>query len=307
MEMSLIIMRKIIVMFFLVLAGYVSARVGMIDAQTNKRLSAISLKLITPMLILSSYQTEFEAHIVRNLLLSFILAIVMFLVEIPLGILLIRKKNNPECSIERLSLIFSNCGYFGIPLVESLYGAEGAIYVTAAVTMFNLLIWTVGDAIMTGRLSGRALLKGILTPVTASIVLGFVLLLCRVRLPELIMEPVRSLASMNTPFAMLVAGATLAGTNIFSCLKNRRIYWVLLCKMLLIPACAALVLTRFPMHPMLVLIPILTAASPTAAACPMFAVMYEKNAPYASQIFGITTISSIVTIPLIFTLANLIM
>ena len=81
----------------------------------------------------------------------------------------------------------------------------------------------------------------------------------------------------------------------------------MLCKMLLIPACVALVLTRIPMEPMLVLIPVLTAASPTAAACPMFAVLYDKNAPYASQIFGITTLLSIVTIPLIFTLATVLM
>ncbi|MBE6560382.1 MAG: AEC family transporter [Ruminococcaceae bacterium] len=307
MEMSLIIMRKIVMMFILVLIGYICARVGMIDAQTNKRLSSLSLKLVTPMLILSSYQTDFSDHIIRNLGLSFILAIVGFAVQIPLGIFLIRKKNNPDYQIERLSLIFANCGYFGIPLVESLYGAEGAIYITAAITLFNLLIWTVGDAIMSGKVSLKSILCGMMTPVSASVVLGAVLLLLRIRLPELIMEPVRSVAAMNTPFAMIVAGATLAGTNVFACLKDRRIYWVMLCKMLLIPACAAIVLTRIPMEPMLVLIPVLTAASPTAAACPMFAVLYDKNAPYASQMFGVTTLVSIVTIPLIFTLATVLM
>jgi len=307
MEMSLIIMRKIVMMFILVLIGYICARVGMIDAQTNKRLSSLSLKLVTPMLILSSYQTDFSDHIIRNLGLSFILAIVGFAVQIPLGIFLIRKKNNPDYQIERLSLIFANCGYFGIPLVESLYGAEGAIYITAAITLFNLLIWTVGDAIMSGKVSLKSILCGMMTPVSASVVLGAVLLLLRIRLPELIMEPVRSIAAMNTPFAMIVAGATLAGTNVFACLKDRRIYWVMLCKMLLIPACAAIVLTRIPMEPMLVLIPVLTAASPTAAACPMFAVLYDKNAPYASQMFGVTTLVSIVTIPLIFTLATVLM
>ncbi len=307
MEMSLIIMRKIVMMFILVLIGYICARVGMIDAQTNKRLSSLSLKLVTPMLILSSYQTDFSDHIIRNLGLSFILAIMGFAVQIPLGIFLIRKKNNPDYQIERLSLIFANCGYFGIPLVESLYGAEGAIYITAAITLFNLLIWTVGDAIMSGKVSLKSILRGMMTPVSASVVLGAVLLLLRIRLPELIMEPVRSIAAMNTPFAMIVAGATLAGTNVFACLKDRRIYWVMLCKMLLIPACAAIVLTRIPMEPMLVLIPVLTAASPTAAACPMFAVLYDKNAPYASQMFGVTTLVSIVTIPLIFTLATVLM
>jgi len=307
MELSLIIIRKIFMMFMLVLVGYICARVGMIDEPTNKKLSAITLKLVTPMLIISSYQSSFDARLVRNLLLSFVMAIIAYVIQIVLGILLIRKKGNENYQIERLSMVFGNVGYFGIPLIESLYGAEGAMYLTAFITMFNLLIWTVGDAIMTGKVSGKSLLKGILTPVTVSIVIGMILLFCRIQLPELLMEPIRSIAVMNTPFAMIVAGATLAGTNMFACLKVPRTYWVLFAKMLLIPAIAAVLLTFIPMEDQLVLIGIISVSCPIAAACPMFSVLYDKNSAYASQIFAVTTLLSIVTIPLIFMLGGLLL
>ncbi|MBQ4044209.1 MAG: AEC family transporter [Clostridia bacterium] len=304
MELSLIIMRKIVVMFLLVLVGYICARLGMIDEHTNKRLSTLTLKLVTPMLIFSSFQTEYDVRIVQNLLLSFAAAILAYLIQIPLGILLIRKTGNPDYRLERLSLIFSNCGFFGIPLIESLYGAEGAIYVTAFVTMFNILLWTVGDSIMSGRISGKSLLKGILSPVVAATVLGLSCLLLRIQVPQLIMEPVRSIAAMNTPFAMIVAGATLAGTNLLVCLKNKRTYWMLLCKMLLIPATAAVLLSFVPLDPMLISIAVIAVSCPVAAACPMFAVLYDQNTAYASQLFAVTTLCSIVTIPLIFTLST---
>lgn len=304
MGVSIIIIRKIVVMFLLVLVGYICARIGMIDEATTKRLSALSLKLVTPMLIFSSFQTEYDARVVRNLLLSFLMAALAYLIQIPLGILLIRKKGNENYQIERLSLIFSNCGFFGIPLIESLYGAEGAIYVTAFVTMFNILIWTVGDAIMSGHVKARSIGKGLLSPVMIATVLGLGLLLLRIELPELIMEPIRSIAAMNTPFAMIVAGATLAGTSLLDCFRNRRTYWVLLCKLLLIPAAAAVVFRFVPLEQQLVVIPIIAVACPIGAACPMFAVLYDKNPPYASQLFAVTTLCSLVTIPLILLFAG---
>lgn len=304
MGLSIIIMRKIIVMFLLVLVGCICARIGMIDEHTNKRLSTLSLKLVTPMLIFSSFQTTYDARLVRNLLLSFAMAILAYLIQIPLGILLIRRKGNSDYRIERLSLIFSNCGFFGIPLIESLYGSEGAMYVTAFVTMFNILLWTVGDAIMSGGVNRKSMMKGILSPVVIATVLGLGSLLLRIEVPALIMEPIRSIASMNTPFAMIVAGATLAGTNLLACFKNKRTYWVLAGKMLIIPAIAAVLLSRVPLEPVLVMIPVIAVSCPIGAACPMFAVLYDKNGPYASQLFAVTTLSSIVTIPLIFTFAG---
>ena len=305
MELSLIIIRKIFMMFILIVVGYISARVGMIDQETNKKLSVIALKLITPMLIISSYQTGFEPRLVRNLLISFGMAILAYAIQIALGILFIRKKGNPDYRIERLSMVFSNAGYFGIPLIESLYGAEGAMYMTAYITMFNVLIWTAGDAIMTGRVNPRSILKGLCTPVMAAIVIGMILLFCRIRVPEMLMEPIRLIANMNTPFAMIVAGATLAGSNMLACLKMPRTYWALFTKMLLIPAVAAVAFSFIPLEPMLVLIPTVTVACPIAAACPIFAVMYDQNSGYSSQIFAVSTLLSIVTIPIIFTLGGL--
>lgn len=300
MELVFIIMRKIVVMFLLVLVGFICAKVGMIDEAATKKLSTLSLKLVTPMLIFSSFQTEYDPRIVRNLLLSFLMASAAYVIQIPLALLLIRKKNNPEYQIERMAVIFANCGFFGIPLIQSLYGSEGAMYVTAYVTMFNVLLWSVGAMIMSGHATRREFFKSLLSPAVVAMTLGLGCLLLKIRLPELILEPIQSIAGMNTPFAMIVAGATLASTNLLSCLKKPRIYWVFVCKMLIVPLAVSLILSRIPLDSMLVIIPILATSCPTGAAVTMFSVLYNKNAPYASQIFALNTLSSILTIPLIF-------
>ena len=265
----------------------------------------MALKLITPMRIFASYQIAYESRIVQNIFWSFLLVAIAFAVQIPLAHLLIRKQGNPDYQVERMSVIFPNCGFFGIPLIESLFGSEGTIYIAVYVTVFNILLWSVGTMIMSGRPSLRQMLKSFASPAVIATVLGLGTLLLRIQIPSLIMETINAIAAMNTPFAMIVAGGTLASTHILPCLKELRVYRVLLYKMLLVPAAAALVLSLVPLDSMLVMIPAVATSCPTGAVCTMFAILYDKNSAYASQLFAVTTVSSIVTIPLIFMFAKI--
>lgn len=308
MELAQIIIQKIFIMFLLALVGYICARIGIIDPATNKKLSALALKLVSPMLIFASYQIDYDPMIVKNLGISFGLCAVSYVLQIGAAFVLARrgKRTDENYRLERLCMIFSNCGFFGIPLIESLYGAEGTIYLTAFIAVFNILLWVVGVPILVGKISIKQALKNVLSPAAIATVLGLVLLLLRVRLPAIVMEPIRMIGSMNTPFAMIAAGATIAGTKLLPALKDPRIYYVTFCKMLLIPALGVGVFCLFPLDPLLVIVPILAVACPVAAACPMLAVLYDKNEQYASQLLAITTLAAIVTIPLIFLLATVV-
>ena len=306
MGLSQIIIQKIFVMFLLALVGYICARIGIIDPATNKKLSTLALKLVSPMLIFASYQIEYDPVIVKNLGISFGLCAIAYVLQIGAALLLARrgKRKDETYRLERLCLIFSNCGFFGIPLIESLYGAEGTIYLTSFIAVFNILLWAVGVPILVGKVPVKEALKNILSPAVIATILGLILLLLRVRLPEIVMEPIRMIGSMNTPFAMIAAGATIAGTKLLPAVKNPRVYYMTFCKMLLIPGAAAFLFTRFSLDPLLVIVPILAVACPVAAACPMLAVLYDKDEQYSSQLLAVTTLISIVTIPLIFLLAT---
>lgn len=305
MELSLIIIQKIFVMFLLTLVGFICTRVGIIDTNTSKKLSVLSLKLVTPMLIFASYQIEFDIRIVKNLGLSFVLCLVAYAVQIPLAFLLARDKKgkNPRCNLERLCLIFSNCGFFGIPLINSLYGAEGSIYITAFITVFNILIWVLGVPLLVGKTSPKETLKNALSPATIATILGFACLILRIKVPAIVLEPIQLIGNMNTPFAMIAAGSSIAGTKWLAGLKNPRTYYIMACRLLLIPAAAVFVFRLIPLDSMLLMIPILAVACPVAAACPMLSALYGQDTNYASQLFAVTTILSILTIPLIYLFA----
>ncbi len=298
--MSSIILEKLLIMMVMALIGFVCGKTGLIDGDTNKKLSNLSLLIINPLLIFVSYQTPYSRDIAAGLGIVFLLSVLSFGIQLGVSLLLIKKKNNPGAGVERMSLAFSNNGYIGIPLVQGVFGAQGVIYMTMFVTVFNIVLWTVGVLFMTGKTNLRQAVKNLCSPAIFMVLLGLLFFFLKISLPDIILEPLETVGNMNTPFAMLIAGATLAGSNLLGCIKKPRLYLLSAAKLLLIPLLSVLVLVPFVclgIDPMLITIVVIAVACPTAAACTMFAHRYQKDSAYASEIFAATTILSAATIP----------
>lgn len=305
MELAGITANKIIVMFVIVAIGMICYKTKLIDERTNEKLSDILLLLVSPLLIFTSYQQEFEAGKLHGLLLAILLAAVSHLISILVSILFIRKRPGTDYEIERFSTVYSNCGFMGIPLIHGIFGSEGVFYVTAYITVFNVLCWTHGVILMTGRQTLKASIKALFTPCIVAVVLGFLSYVCRIILPQILLEPITSVANMNTPLSMMIAGVSIASSNIPAMLKKKRVYYICFLRLLLIPLLAVAALKAFHIDEVITTTIIVSTACPTAASGTLFALRYHKNAVYASEIFGITTLLSLVTIPLIVLAAGL--
>lgn len=188
-------------------------------------------------MVINSYLTEFDPKVLQNLLQSFALSTVLLLLGLVITFLLTlrigKEKNTP---ILRFACIFSNAAYMGFPLVQALFGAEGLLYASVYVTVFNILLWTVGYAMVSGKVRPGEVLHSILTtPVLWSVLLGLTLYLCRVNVPELIRQPLQLVGNMNTPLSMIITGMLIAGSKPEKLLGNREIYRIILIRMLFIP------------------------------------------------------------------------
>lgn len=286
-------------MFIMMLVGFICGKTGLIDPDGNKKLSRLSLWLVNPMLIFMSYQSEYSPSIAKNLAITLGMSIAVYALHILAATLIVPKKNR-EHAIERMSLIFSNSGFIGIPLVESVFGKDGVIYLTMSITVFNILIWTYGVALMTGKASLKQTLKNLCSPAIIAVVSGIICYFCRVSLPNIIAEPLSTIGSMNTPLAMLVAGSTLAGCNLVGCLKKPKLYFLCFLKLLALPALSALSifwLVRLGVAPITISVVMIATACPGAAATTMFAHTYNRDSVWASEIFAMSTLFSVVSIP----------
>ncbi len=307
MSLAVTAFNQIAIMFIIILVGIVCYRVNLVDKEINKKLSDLVLMLVNPIVIFVSYQREFEATLLKGLLISLILAAITHFLSILIGQLLIRgKKHRADLALERFAVIYENCGFIGIPLAQGLFGSEGVFYITAHMTIFNLLVWTHGLITMTGKSDRKSIGKALLSPSVIATVSGFVLFVCRIILPDTLNQALTYIGNMNTPLAMMVAGVTIAQTDIKKLLRKVRIYYISFLKLLFVPI-AMLFLYRWVPIPRIVLLSaILVAACPSAATINLFALRYDKNYLYASEIFAMTTILSMGTIPLIMMITNLI-
>ena len=302
--MFFIISNQIIKMCLLMIVGFLCFRVGIVDHKGNKTLSNLLLLVINPVLIINSFQMEYSHHLLKGFLFACLLAALTHVVGILVTTLLIPRKEDRDYQVERFSSIYSNCGFMGIPLVSSILGSEGVLYLTAYIVVFNVFCWTHGLMVMTGNMSFRQLKKGLSSPVIFGSVIGLVLFCAQIKLPSVLGDTVEYLADLNTPKAMLIAGISLAETSLGKALKNVRLYLVTAMKLLVIPLIMLLIFSLLPIDSNVLVTILVAAACPVATTGTMFALRFDKNYQYASEIFAFSTVASLVTIPFLVLLSE---
>lgn len=207
----------------------------------------------------------------------------------------------------KITIIYSNCTFIGIPLINGILGLEGVFYMTAYTTVFNILFWTHGVWVMSGDGKMKGIWKNLLTPAILAVAIGLCFFIFQIHLPSIVSEPVQMIASMNTPLAMIIAGANLAQGNILGSFKNIRLYFVSFLKRIIMPLVGVVVLKMMKLDFNISFTVFIAMACPAGATTIMFAERYKKDTYYAAEIFMFTTILSAITIPALTPLATLIL
>ena len=167
--MNWAIIEQVVIMALLAGVGILCRKLKLLDDACTKKLSTVVLNFATPMVILVSYQKPFDPETLNTLLLSFLIAIISYVIAFILVPLIVRSKDREGQLIERFSCLYSHCAFMGIPLIQGVYGTEGVFCLTAYVTMFNLCSWTHGVIMMKGgKPNFKQMMKSLLSPSISS-------------------------------------------------------------------------------------------------------------------------------------------
>ncbi len=295
--MAGIVAGKIVQMFIILIAGYIAFKTNLIDAAATRKLSNLLLMLVAPLLIFNSYQMDFDLRLFYGLLWTLAASAISFAVCIFAARLIFRGED-PHRAVEKLAVAYSNCGYIGIPLANGILGAQGVFYMTAYVTVYNIFFWTHGVMLMGSSNGFRGLWRKLVNPTLIAVFAGIVFFVTGLRLPEFLATPLQQLGSMNTPLAMIIAGANLAQGNLLETLKKRRLYSISLVKLVVFPLITLAIVLLLPIDFNVAFTVFVGSACPVGAGVIMFAERYEKDAHYAAELFMVTTVLSALTIPL---------
>lgn len=297
MEILTIAAGQIFTMFLIILVAVACYRKQLITENGNRDLSNLLMYVINPCILFCSYQKEFDPRMLKGLLLALLLALLSHLMGMALSWACLRNEKEDLVN-ERMAIIYTNCGFLAIPLVNAIYGYEGVFYLTAYITVFNFLIWSHGILYVRGSWNRRDVLKSVTSPASIAILLGIFCYLLQIRIPRILSSALESVGAMNTPVAMLIAGVCIAQTDMRNTFRKWRIYWVCLLKLLILPVLFILVFKPFFGDGLLMGVLTIATASPTATMSMIFAVKYDRNSSYASELFAVTTLCSLLTIPL---------
>ena len=298
----LILLRQIAIMALLMAVGIYLSRKGFLSPQGTKDLGAILLRIIIPCVIVKSYITTYSRERLLELALSAGLALVAFILAMGIAYLVYGKRRR----IENFASAFCNAGFIGIPLAQAVIGDEGVFYMAASVALLNLFQWTYGVYIMTDRrdsISAKTIAKN---PVVIAIVIGIALFLSRLPVPGIVTSTLGYIAGMNTPVAMILMGTYMAKLP-WRKLLDKRAYGCVLLRLVVIPAVVLAVFWALPIsNQNVALAAYLAVATPVGANICVFAQQYDCDYEFSVVTVCLSTVLSIVTVPLMVSLAQMV-
>ena len=306
MELAWIVAQQVAVIFLLILVGLVLKKKNMVTQEGIDQFTSLLLWIIAPAVLINAYQKELEIELVTGLLMAAVFAILSHGAAILLSHLIFRKEPSKRYRINIFCSVYSNCGYMAIPLLSASLGSDGVFYGSAYLAVFTILYWTHGVYVYTdGDKKEISLKKAILNPGVVSTIFSLILFFCQVKLPTILMEPIRHLSNLNTPLSMIVLGSFLSNLNLKKVVKNRGLYLVCTMRLLVIPLISIGIAKLLQLDNTVAQAVLISSACPTAAVSTLFAHKYHLDADYSSEIVSVSTILSILTIPIIILLFQL--
>lgn len=309
MGMSLLIAEEIAALFLMGAVGYLIVRLKILKTEDSKVLSLLAVYVFSPCVIVNSFQMEFSKSKITGMALCLVASFITQLIF--MAVVWLFGKYFAFDPIEKASMIYTNAGYLTVPLVAGVMGDEWVIYATAYLVTFNLLMWSHG-VLLVGKKENVNLKRILLNPNIISCIIGAVLFVTRVSLPSVVETCVSGLANMVGPASMLLIGMLIANLKLKEAFKQSRLYIICFIRLILLPL---IIITVIKLSGVTVLheygrqilsIVLIAAAAPVANSVTQVALIFDRDARYASLINGMSVIFCVITLPLMIFIYELI-
>ena len=310
MNISILLMQQIVQLFLMIFMGYLIVKTGLVRDDDSKVLSKIILYLIVPCVIINAFQVDYTTDTVKRLLIAFaayVMTQVILLVVISVAGKLLHLNE-----VEVASVYYSNSGNLIVPIVTFILGQEWVLYGCVFMSVQLVFLWTHCKKIIS-REASYDWKKIILNINMISIFIGVILFFTGIRLPEIIGNTLASVGTMIGPASMIVTGMLFAGMNLKQIFANKRVYFITFLRLIAVPLIALVLIKLSNLASFsadgnkIMLIVFLAIITPSASTVTQMCQVYGNDSKYASAINVMTTLLSIITMPVMVMLFQMIM
>ncbi|MEG0156435.1 MAG: AEC family transporter [Anaerovoracaceae bacterium] len=306
------------VLFAILFTGYFLRKSKFIDGKMNEGVNKFVCYFAYPCLLVKNIGSlSMNGTLVREFLLMAGLTAVLYVIYSAYAYFYAKARHFPKriSNVAELAMASSNDGFMGFPITLIFFGEKGLFLMMAHNVALNTFYFTYGLIVLRRNNEGKnksgakevlsIIGKVLLNPNILGIVLGFVLTFAGVSLDNAFGSYLSLMGNVATPMAMIFIGSTLAESNFIEMFRNRIVWEASINKLIILPLITALAVWFLPVSPMIKATLILGCCFPAGATVSMLAQQEKQNEEMASKILFLTTMASIVTIPLSMYMVNL--
>ena len=298
----MVVFQTMLKLFLLLILGFVLFKCHIFDEYTNKKISALIVNVASPMLIISSI-AGVEGSNKSIVFLMIGAGILMYIGFIILGKIINRifpfpKKDWPvyECMV-----VFANTGFMGYPVLLDVFGQEAVFYASLIHMAFNFFVYTYAIMCLTKGDDSefRRNFKQLLTPGIILIFVGIFIYLFDIQLPSVLMDTINSVGSLTAPLSMMMIGSSLAVYPIKDSFTDWRSYVFAFVRLMIVPFVTMIMCRLLHIDAYYANITIITNAMPVGSMVLMLATQYNANVKIVTRNIVVSTLLSVITIPIV--------
>lgn len=295
---------KIAAIFAMTAIGFIASKTGVLPAESKKYLSNMLLFITSPCMIIGSMTSQtLDTHTFELMIQIVAGSFIFFLAAMAVSFLIVKlvRCDREDAGVLMVIITAVNTGFMGFPVTKAIFGNTYFFLMVIQNIVLNIYIYSMMVYQMNYGFRKKEGIKGMLMPMlnmcTYALIIGLVLMLLKVQLPDILADFINTIGDATIPVSMIVVGVQLSESSIRKMLTNKRLITASLCNVILIPVLTFLAVNWLPLAPESKLILIFAAAFPCAVVSTAIALKENRNAALMAEGVAMTTLLSMGTLP----------
>jgi len=287
-----------LLLFLYMLCGIYLSKRKLLREDNREALVRLMMDVTMPLMILDAFNKPTTREEILASLWVMVIAFAGCVVTGLIGLMLWKNQPENKKKVLMYASMFSNAGNAGLPIISLVFGPTGVFYASMYLIPPRILQWTVGLGLFVKPQKGGWVKNVLLNPMVIMIYIGVILMATGWQITGVFGSAIDSLGSMTSPLSMILIGATLANMNprVF---MDKSVLYTSFCRLIAFPVLMAFLLKPLHVDPMIMNICVILLAMPAAANTAAMAERYGGDYKFASAVVSVSTLLSVITVPII--------
>ena len=288
-----------VLMFIYVVTGIIMAKTKILKHEGRSSFINLLLDITLPCMILNSFNVDVNIDELISAGKIMVISSVLILIAWLLSKIFWRNESPQRRAVLEFSTLFSNAGNAGMPIVASVFGAQGVFYASFYLLPVRVLIWTLGLSLFVDGGDFRKRMQILLTtPSLLVVFIGLALMFMPFKLPGAVSTAIKNIGDMTGPLSMMIIGAALGERNLRSAFELDA-FKLTVVRLAVLPIIYMVLLRLAGVDAILWQVAVVLTAMPAAANTEIIAEMYGKDYQFAAKCVVVSTVVSLVSVPLL--------